>query len=93
MVINPEQDKMPYINKSTSNDDNKENKPKFKKIETNLKDYELLLAELNKLSAEEQNIKNNLLTHSRKVFLVLYSMCLLIYINEMMYFKGNSYIK
>lgn len=76
MVINPEQDNMPQFNKSTSNDDNKENEPKFKKIETNLKDYESLLIELNKLSAEEQKIKNDLFAYSKKVCLVLYCMCI-----------------
>lgn len=75
MVINPEQDKMPHINKSTLNDDNKENKPTFKKIETNLKDYESLLAELNTLSTEEQKIKNNLFAYSKKVCLVIYCIC------------------
>ncbi|KAL5239679.1 hypothetical protein ACI65C_007089 [Semiaphis heraclei] len=43
-----------------------ENVSKFSKLETDLKTYETLVSELNKLSAEEQNIRNKLFPDNLK---------------------------
>lgn len=59
----------------TTNDDNKENEhyvSKLTKIETDLKNYESLVTKLNKLSAEEQKIRDKLFTHYRQVCSNLY---------------------
>lgn len=48
-------------------DENEENVSKFSKLETDLKTYETLVSELNKLSAEEQNIRNKLFPDNLKV--------------------------
>jgi len=55
-------------------DENKENEngSKFSKLETDLKAYETLVLELNKLSAEEQNIRNKLFPDNLKVCLNLF---------------------
>ncbi|XP_016658490.1 uncharacterized protein LOC100569803 isoform X2 [Acyrthosiphon pisum] len=53
----------------TTHDENKENEEnvsKFSKLETDLKTYETLVSELNKLSAEEQNISNKLFPNNLK---------------------------
>lgn len=59
----------------TTYDENKENEnniSKFSKLETDLKTYETLVSELNKLSAEEQNISNKLFPYNLKVCLNLF---------------------
>lgn len=61
--------------KLTTDDNNKENDlyvSKLTKIETNLKNYESLVTKLNKLSAEEQNIRDKLFTNYRHVYSDLY---------------------
>lgn len=64
MVINSKE------NQLAVHDDNKENEPKeckLTKLETDIKCYETLVKELNKLSAEEQSINNKLFTHNWNV--------------------------
>jgi len=55
-----------YPQQSTKYDD-KENEFKLPKLETNWENYETLVKKLNKLSADEQNIRNKLITHSSEV--------------------------
>lgn len=57
-----------------------ENVSKFSKLETDLKTYETLVSELNKLSAEEQNIRNKLFPDNLKVCLNL------LYIIQIMFY-------
>lgn len=72
MVINSEKNQSPRINKLETRDDNKENEFKFGKVETNVKNHEILVTELNKLCEEEKNIRNKLFTHSLKVCFKLF---------------------
>lgn len=69
MVINSKENQMEKLQQSTLYDENKENEEnasKFSKLETDLKIYETLVLELNKLSAEEQNIRNKLFPNNLK---------------------------
>lgn len=50
---------------------NKENEPKFKNLQTEVKNYKTLISELNKLSAEEYNIRNKLSVHNWEVCYLL----------------------
>lgn len=73
MVINSKENHISHFHENID-DENKENNqniPKFKKLETEVKNYETLVIELNKLSAEEQNIRNKLLTSNWKVCSIL----------------------
>lgn len=72
MNINPEQNHKIKSHKSTMNVSNKENEPKFKQLENDARNYASLVSELDKLSAEEQNIKNNLFTHKNTVCIILF---------------------
>lgn len=66
---------MEKLQQLTTYDENKENEKnisKFSKLETDLKTYETLVLELNKLSAEEQNISNKLFPDNLKVCLNLF---------------------
>lgn len=70
MVINSKANQKSKLLQTMTCDDNKENEPivsKFTNLETDIKSYETLVTELNKLSAEEQNIRNKLFTHNWKV--------------------------
>jgi hypothetical protein len=70
MVINSEENKLVNLQQLATHDDNKENeqdKCKLTKLETDVKNYEILVTELNKLSAEEQNIRNKIFTNNWKV--------------------------
>lgn len=70
MVINSEENKLANLQKLAVHDDYKENVQnncKLTKLETDVKNYETLVTELNKLSAEEQNMRNKLFTHNWKV--------------------------
>jgi len=58
---------MEKLQQSTTYDENKENVSKLSKLETDMKTYETLVVELNKLSAEEQNIRNKLFPNNLKV--------------------------
>ncbi|XP_025422490.1 centrosomal protein of 295 kDa-like [Sipha flava] len=74
MVINSEENKLVNLQQLATHDDNKENeqdKCKLTKLETDVKNYEILVTELNKLSAEEQNIRNKIFTNNWKFFICL----------------------
>jgi len=75
VVISSKENQMEKLQQLTKHDekkDNEENESKFSKLETDLKTYELLVLELNKLSAEEQNIRNKLFPDNLKVCLNLF---------------------
>lgn len=68
MVINSKENNISNFSKLATNNENKENYqnvPKFKKLETEMKNYETLVVELNKLSIEEQNAGKKLFTHNK----------------------------
>lgn len=63
MVVSSKENQIKQFHESTTCDENKENGKdisKFSKLETDLKTYKTLVLELNKLSAEELNIRNKL---------------------------------
>lgn len=62
MVLNSKEKHVPnqYPCRSITCDDDKENEFKFLKLDTDMKSYETLVKELNKLSADEENIRNKL---------------------------------
>jgi len=75
VVISSKENQMKKLQQLTTLDENKENEDnvsKFSKLETDLKTYETLVSELNKLSAEEQNISNKLFPDNLKVCLNLF---------------------
>lgn len=72
MVIDSNVNKISKFSEPMSNDDDKENVSEFTKLETDIKNYETLVLELNKLSAEEQKIRDNLSTKNWKVYIVKY---------------------
>lgn len=72
MVIDSNVNAISKFSEPMSNDDDKENVSAFTKLEADIKDYETLVLELNKLSAEEQQIRDNLSTENWKVYLVIY---------------------
>lgn len=81
MVINSKENQISKFHQTTTCDYDKENEPKvstFTKLETDVKSYETLVSELNKLSAEEQNIRNKLFTHNSKVGFVCIILCFII---------------
>jgi len=63
-----------YLHQPTTCDIDKENEYKFPKLETDVNNYETLVKELNKLSADEQNIRNKLFTHNWEVCFYTYCM-------------------
>lgn len=69
VVIGSKENQMEKLQQLTTSDENEENVSKFSKLETDLKTYESLVLELNKLSAEEQNIRNKLFPDNLKVCL------------------------
>lgn len=78
MVINSKENNITNFPKLATNNENKENYqnvPKFKKLETEMKNYETLVVELNKLSIEEQNAGKKLFTRN-KVCSILRILCL-----------------
>lgn len=84
MVINSKENQKSKFHQNMTCDDNKENEPivsKFTKLETDIKSYETLVTELNKLSAEEQNIRNKLFTQNWKVDCLYSILFHIIYIN------------
>ncbi|CAH1738843.1 unnamed protein product [Aphis gossypii] len=63
MVVSSKENQIKKLHEPTTCDENKENEKdisKFSKLETDLKTYKTLVLELNKLSAEELNIRNKL---------------------------------
>ncbi|VVC24880.1 Hypothetical protein CINCED_3A003432 [Cinara cedri] len=69
MVIDSNVDKVSKFSKPIINCDNKENDPNvltLTKLETDIKNYETLVTELNNLSTKEQKIRNNLSTNNLK---------------------------
>ncbi|XP_060878246.1 uncharacterized protein LOC132950721 isoform X1 [Metopolophium dirhodum] len=66
VVISSKENQKEKLQQLTTRDENKENVSKFSKLETDLKTYETLVLELNKLSAEEQNISNKLFPDNLK---------------------------
>jgi len=66
------ENQMEKLQQLTTHDENEKNVSKFSKLETDLKTYETLVTELNKLSAEEQNISNKLFPDTLKVGLNLF---------------------
>ncbi|XP_026804499.1 uncharacterized protein LOC113548045 [Rhopalosiphum maidis] len=69
MIVSSKENKLKKIQQTTTCDENKENEKnisKFSKLETDMKTYETLVLELNKLSAEEQNIRNKLFPYNLK---------------------------
>lgn len=66
VVIGSKENQMEKLQQLTTSDENEENVSKFSKLETDLKTYESLVLELNKLSAEEQNIRNKLFPDNLK---------------------------
>jgi len=70
VVISSKENQKEKLRQLTTHDENKENEENvstFSKLETDLKTYETLVLELNKLSAEEQNISNKLFPDNLKV--------------------------
>lgn len=84
MVISSKENQKEKLQQLTMHDENKENVSKFSKLETDLKTYETLVLELNKLSAEEQNISNKLFPDNLKVCLSLF---FIIHYNIILYCK------
>ncbi|XP_015373160.1 PREDICTED: putative leucine-rich repeat-containing protein DDB_G0290503, partial [Diuraphis noxia] len=73
VVISSEENQMEELQQLPMHDKNKENKEnvsKFSKLETDLKIFETLVSELNKLSAEEQNIRNKLFPDNLKEMII-----------------------
>uniref|UniRef100_A0A2S2PP75 Uncharacterized protein n=1 Tax=Schizaphis graminum TaxID=13262 RepID=A0A2S2PP75_SCHGA len=69
MIVSSKENQIKKIQQTTICDENKENEKNistFSKLETDLKTYETLVLELNKLSAEEQNIRNKLFPFNLK---------------------------
>jgi len=82
MIVSSKENQLKKLQQTTTCDENKENEKnisKFSKLETDLKTYETLVLELNKLSAEEQNIRNKLFPYNLKVS--YYNILCAIYIN------------
>jgi len=91
MVVSSKENQIKQFHESTTCDENKENEKdisKFSKLETDLKTYKTLVLELNKLSAEELNIRNKLFPSNKlKVYDIIchifynihkYTLCLII---------------
>lgn len=85
MVVSSKENQIKKLHESTTCDENKENEKdisKFSKLETDLKTYETLVLELNKLSAEELNIRNKLFPSNKlKVCDIFYAIYSIIYSN------------
>jgi len=85
MVVSSKENQIKKLHKPTTCDENKENEKDistFSKLETDLKTYKTLVLELNKLSAEELNIRNKLFPSNKlKVCDILYAIYSIIYLN------------
>lgn len=87
MDINSKEMKISNLHTLMTNNENKENDPnvlpKYTKLETDMTNYETLVIQLNKLSAEEQNVRNKLFAHNWKVCYITYlcdlNLCMFIF--------------
>lgn len=74
MVLNSKENQQSKIlqSKMYNNDkENNQNSSKLTKLENNVKNYEALVTELNKLSAEEQIVRDKLFKREWKVCFIL----------------------
>jgi len=80
MDINLEQNENIKSNQSVTNVSNKENETKFKQLENDVRSYASLVSELDKLSAEEQDIRSKLYTHKKTVCLIVFYLLILLFV-------------